>query len=299
MGTRGCIVRITEKGFEGRYHHWDSYPSGLGETLWKLYHGYFNGDLAKMLDVLIKQHKAGWSTINGKDFNLPCGFVTLESKDIDEQNERYKKPECYCHGERKEEEWLVTQDNASGSGCEWVYAFDVEKEMMQILASFNEDRTKMIGVFGCGNENGIWKIVKEVDLDGTEPNWKQIEDNIREESHKTYEAIKKRKKEEFLETVKEGFAQVETLGLIAIPKMHYMLWYNEDVKPHLFTDTKIGIAKRISELTLKSPIWEDKDTNYIDQFPELKPYSNTGKISGLQLCVVMEAIVNEMQTKEG
>ena len=75
----------------------------------------------------------------------------------------------------------------------------------------------------------------------------------------------------------------------------YKMWYDNDVKPHLSNDVKEDVAKRISELTLRSPIWIGKSKNYIDQFPELKPYSSSGSISGLQLCTVMGAIVNEMQ----
>ena len=34
MSTRSLIARKTEDGFEGTYHHWDGYPTGLGYTLW-------------------------------------------------------------------------------------------------------------------------------------------------------------------------------------------------------------------------------------------------------------------------
>ena len=71
----------------------------------------------------------------------------------------------------------------------------------------------------------------------------------------------------------------------------YELWYNESVKPNLSVFQKIDVANRISELTLKNPIWLQKSRNFIDLFPELKPYSTSGHISGLQLCVVMKQIV--------
>jgi len=53
MATRGVIARKTEDGFEGRYHHFDSYPTGLGETLFDLYNGHFKKDLTAMLKYLI------------------------------------------------------------------------------------------------------------------------------------------------------------------------------------------------------------------------------------------------------
>lgn len=105
-----------------------------------------------------------------------------------------------------------------------------------------------------------------------------------------------RGREEFLKNVKVAQDNITKFGVIqGIPMMHYELWYKEEVKTHLSNTTKINIAKRISELTLKSPIWLDKKKNYLDQFPELRTYSSTGHISGLQLCVVMTAIVKEMQ----
>jgi hypothetical protein len=38
MSTRGCIARLTGSQpwqFRGVYHHWDSYPSGLGRALFR------------------------------------------------------------------------------------------------------------------------------------------------------------------------------------------------------------------------------------------------------------------------
>jgi hypothetical protein len=294
MGTRGCIARLTEKGFEGRYHHWDSYPSGLGESLWKLYHGHFKENLENMLKELIDKHPAGWSTICGRDFSFKAGFIEHQTS---EEYDKNKQPLCFCHGDRKEKEWLVTEKDASDSGVEWVYAFDVQNKTMQILASYNEDNTKMIGMFGCGNPDATWKIIKIVELDGKEPDWKYIEDNVRDESHQTYENIKKKEIAKFLSDSKEAFSHVGKLGL-GIGDMayaHYLLWYMEDVKEHLLYDTKMEIAKRISELTLRNPIWEDRETNYIKDFPELEPHSSTKQISGLQLCAVLEGIVKNLQ----
>lgn len=86
-------------------------------------------------------------------------------------------------------------------------------------------------------------------------------------------------------------------SLLFIPNAWYELWYQQDVSPNLTDEQKIALSQKISELTLKSAIWLDKDINYIEQFPELKPFSNTGKISGLQLCAVLSAIVKEIQRK--
>ena len=77
MSTRAVIARPTTEGFTGVYHHWDGYPSGLGCTLWALYHGHFEEDLQAMCKTLIDDHPAGWSTINGSDWTLNPGFQEM------------------------------------------------------------------------------------------------------------------------------------------------------------------------------------------------------------------------------
>ena len=71
MSTRGCIARLTSRSpirFEGVYHHWDSYPSGLGRMLYLLWNEDFNRDTRAMLRELVDEHGAGWSTIVGCRF---------------------------------------------------------------------------------------------------------------------------------------------------------------------------------------------------------------------------------------
>ena len=76
MSTRSVIARPVEGpegSFEGRYHHSDGYPSGVGKCLWELAHTQFAGDTRAMLRVLLDDHKAGWSSIFG-DFPSPADF---------------------------------------------------------------------------------------------------------------------------------------------------------------------------------------------------------------------------------
>ena len=139
MSTRGAIVRFTNcetTEFAGRYHHWDSYPAGLGATLWGLYHGYFGKNLRRMLEVLIDEHPAGWATINRKDFYQVPGFHEFSSPHVVTHN-----PECYCHGDRSEERWLITDNNAADVGCEYVYGFD-EGPTLVVLSSYCADGTR-------------------------------------------------------------------------------------------------------------------------------------------------------------
>lgn len=74
MSTRSIIARKKGNGFEGVYHHWDGYPEGVGQTLFKVNKKIFAGDTERMLKFLIDEHKGGWSTING-DWRLPASAM--------------------------------------------------------------------------------------------------------------------------------------------------------------------------------------------------------------------------------
>src|SRR5437588_1230754 len=106
MSTRGIIARAIGEGkFEGRYHHSDSYPNGLGAELWKLYHGHFQRDLKRMLRFLLDKH-SGWSCIVGKDFGLKPGYTCEKATEhaiefsVYSKLPDYQRPQCYCHGTR-------------------------------------------------------------------------------------------------------------------------------------------------------------------------------------------------------
>jgi hypothetical protein len=73
MSTRGVIAIQNGDGFIGRYHHWDSYPKGLGKTL---YDWAQQMPLEEMLELLLHKHPAGWSAIVGKNPKLEPGFYS-------------------------------------------------------------------------------------------------------------------------------------------------------------------------------------------------------------------------------
>jgi hypothetical protein len=154
MSTRGALVRATgDNTFKGVYHHWDSYPKGLGKTLWGLYHGHFNKDLGKMLGVLIDEHLAGWSTINECDFNLKPGYIEHPEPD----SKKPQRPLCYCHGDRRERAQVITEKNAEQSWCEFVYAFG-DSHMI---------------IYKIEYQKGLAQIAN-VDLNGKEPDWAKL-----------------------------------------------------------------------------------------------------------------------------
>lgn len=166
MGTRGVIARRTNQGFTGRYHHWDSYPHGLGATLFTARNRHFKRDTQAMLKYLLDDHPAGWSTINRGDFAERPGYEEMGFKTTG--------PKCYCHGGRSETERVVTQENATEIGCEWAYVFDGDS--MLVLSSEYKGRRKMIGAFGHGGskDETYWRVVATVDLNGEVPNWEAI-----------------------------------------------------------------------------------------------------------------------------
>ena len=72
----------------------------------------------------------------------------------------------------------------------------------------------------------------------------------------------------------------------------YKLHYQDEIRPNLTDDQKQTIANRISKMTLRAPIWQDRETNHIEDFPELQPYVGA-KLTGLYLCTIMACIVEE------
>jgi hypothetical protein len=98
----------------------------------------------------------------------------VKLKGVEGKNHSDEAPRCYCHGDRGEKGWLVTQENAAGSGVEYVYAFSGSK--MWILGSFCGDGSKMVGMFGMGDENATWEVIAEIDLNAPEPDWDELDE---------------------------------------------------------------------------------------------------------------------------
>lgn len=169
MSTNGIIARAgkDEGTFTGRYHHWDSMPTSLGQTLVNLYRGHFKRDLGRMLQVLLDEHPAGWSSIVDKDFRLKAGYTELKSRPKDMPVEKWlqlpqnRRPACYCHGERREEEQIITDKDEA---LEWAYVFDEEQKTLHVLT-----RMKVAGHWN-------WQDVGRIELDSDEEiNWAAIE----------------------------------------------------------------------------------------------------------------------------
>jgi len=74
MRTRGVIAGAVTDGWEGRYHHFDSYPRGPREDAVGPLPGHFAGDVDAMLRTLVGDHPSGWANINDADFSLFPGY---------------------------------------------------------------------------------------------------------------------------------------------------------------------------------------------------------------------------------
>jgi hypothetical protein len=76
-------------------------------------------------------------------------------------------------------------------------------------------------------------------------------------------------------------------------KFFYLQHYNDVISKGLTKKQKVGLVKRISDLTLERPIWTEHEADYRDQFPELKPLVNT-KLSGLYLTTIFEGLFTDL-----
>ena len=176
MSTRSIIARQVGDGWEGRYHHSDGYPSGVGKALYDAYNGHFKQDISKMLSYLIDEHPAGWSNLVGADLRKKTGFrkdramqKTLARRSRGEITwEQYRSienyPECYCHGERREPADLRTSEEAERcdhyGDIEWLYVI-------------SQGDRPVLSIFDL--PPGRATLVAQVDLQGPEPDWQNIE----------------------------------------------------------------------------------------------------------------------------
>lgn len=166
MSTNGVILRRSAE-VTGVYHHWDSYPTLLGKTLWTAFHGFFQRDAVAMLAYFIDAHPAGWSTVNGADFAVEAGYAEHPKRAFTKSHKptaAYKrylaKPKCYCHGIRSEEANPFSLDSLPGSGIEWAYVIDPSHATMEVYD---------VGI-------GVTLPVITIDLFKTkEPDWERIE----------------------------------------------------------------------------------------------------------------------------
>ena len=206
MSTRSVIaVAESPMKWEGKYHHWDGYPEGLGKAIMQAY----EGDVNELVRAFLNEEVHHWSTAVGYNMKLPvnhkpegadvcaeCGEVEWRhwKQNYEKHGEKAPDVEDYmvfghpfrdpyysgklskdlygpvAHLKNDEgEEWICSSENASGSGCEYAYVFVPNGESYQnkvyILSSFRRDGSKMIGMFGSGDPDSAWLCIGYIDLE--------------------------------------------------------------------------------------------------------------------------------------
>lgn len=177
MSTRGCVALRTEDGsWQGVYNHYDSYPTSLGERLWKhlkwevdvkvfehrlLRYGTWDGYTNKGVCEYCGQQEGNPHTINGKIMPSYDGYDRLET-DIQENIKEtgYPDPDAEYHDHTDAENAQLNPENVDPVFIEWVYVVDPDSREVEILAS---------------NMSEEYETVEIVDLDGDEPDWEEIE----------------------------------------------------------------------------------------------------------------------------
>jgi hypothetical protein len=153
MGTRGLIGYKTKGGFKGVYHHWDSYPSGLGVALQKIHNSQFKGNTSKMVNYLVNKHPAGYSTLAHKA-----------------ETGRLKRGDYY-----KQKAPMLTNKTAASSGVEYAYVFGKKPHMMDIYSSYTPSGHKMIGMFGMGDAKSSWRRTARLDIRRKDIDWNALD----------------------------------------------------------------------------------------------------------------------------
>lgn len=163
MGTRSVVARPMGDGFEGRYVHWDGYPTGVGAALLR---GSQQLGTAALRKLLVEDEKVGWSSLCNADFTLPPCWIDGAIDDAPHGPTSYS-----ARGETGD--LLVTQDSED-SGTEWCYV--IADECLSVFERAYPDGTHMTGWFGVGSDEAGWALRGTVKWD--DPNALGILTNI-------------------------------------------------------------------------------------------------------------------------
>lgn len=124
VSTKGFIAVPAGVTWRGRYHHWDSYPSGLGRELFRVYSEAFGGDAQRMRSVLTEDHTE-WAFAMG-DWSQPPHFYDLPDE--------IGAPRCYCHGGDGVDVWYGPDDTDMYAE----FSYIIRDEGLDVLASIDK-----------------------------------------------------------------------------------------------------------------------------------------------------------------
>ena len=146
MSTRACVAKVWGDGWSGVYTHWDGYPTHQGPIIWAKLHEECGGNSDVFIERYIDAHPSGWSSF---------GEI------------------CYCHNKDfpDHEPMIITSDDERHNQAlytEWVYV--IGKRVLTVYTSDKRDSP-------LENQYG-WEIVAQVPLDGPEPDWGKLEEEV-------------------------------------------------------------------------------------------------------------------------
>jgi len=198
MSTRGCVaVKTGENSWRGVYNHCDSYPTYLGREVWAILHDYSTNkqfcdellqfdDWRNFLNEGICEY-CGKRTSQPHSISIPiCGFdseyqISPRNEEevkmlMDYRNTGYPDPEAKYHKHNTEDliNIQITNETTEPLWHEWVYVIDVEKNKIEVLYSrLVED--ELPDQIKYEKSNYAHFKAAEIDIDGPEPNWEEIE----------------------------------------------------------------------------------------------------------------------------
>jgi hypothetical protein len=154
MATRSIIAKRTEHGWEGRYHHWDGYPTGLGAGLIEHVHKY---GAEFVIQKLIDEEPVGWSTVIERDLTKPPVWEGTGDPNGEAPLSYFARGEQPTPPMRHDDEQV--------SDAEYCYVIDRWLDRMFVLKRpYGDDRWHPIGDVGLSLEwNETWKALQVLD----------------------------------------------------------------------------------------------------------------------------------------
>jgi hypothetical protein len=169
MSTRSIIAVAHGDVWAGVSCHMDGYPTWQGPRLWATFQVRHGGDIAAFEAQELQAHPGGYS-----------GYPDA----------------CYCHAaedpvEADEEYYTPEDEETCAVLMEWVYVFS--RRVLTVLKSVPTGRTlDCTGPYGAWRQPIYrWSMVQQIDLQGTEPDWEEVEERgkrLRDEAHHSIEA---------------------------------------------------------------------------------------------------------------
>lgn len=137
MSTRACVAKPDGEAIDGRYVHFDGYPSGVGATLIEGLKHF--DDLAAMTTKLIDNERVGWSVLAGSDLALEPAWQGYSE-------EPRRNPLSYSARGETHELIITSVQQAADCGCDWLYVLRPEG-----ISVFDLYRDRHLGLVAWGD----------------------------------------------------------------------------------------------------------------------------------------------------